>query len=154
MTIGLQDTGSDARTFTIRLLEGRTTTNSPLTSYAASGVDVGAILDSLYGARAWPSQCGVHVYTTAGSGTMTATVKLWAGITVPAFYSAAGTGSASAAGVLNGGSAFDEHAADVINRLDILELPGLARKFYAEITAIGGTGTAVNVDLIFPAVQS
>ncbi len=43
-------------------------------------------------------------------------------------------------------------AHDDIGRLDIISLPRLCRKWYAEIVAITGTGTAVNVDLIFSAV--
>lgn len=154
MATGLQ-AQVHSRNFVVRILEARTSTNSPPSSYAAAGIDVGAILDGLYGASGWPSSVDVAVYTTAGSGTVTATVKLWCGH--PSFgtagqYIAAGTGGASAAGVLNGGSAFDEHAADVIGRADMVISPGAYRKWYAEVTAIGGTATAVTVDLIFPGV--
>lgn len=153
MATGLQTTGA-SRTHVIRILEGRTTTNGAPSSYANDGVDVGAILDSLYGTKAWPSSCDVAVYTTAGSGTVSATIKLWCGhpsLGSAGVYLAAGTGSSSVAGVLNGGLAFDEHAADVIGRVDTITNPGSFKKWYAEVTAISGTSTAVNVDLIYPA---
>lgn len=144
-------------TFVIRLLDAATATNSPPATYAGAGIDIGAILDERYGTHAWPTSCGLCVSTSAGSATMTATVKLWAGIlgigaSQAGVYVAASPGGATGAGVLNGGAAFDEHASDIIHRLDIISLPRLARKMYAEITAIGGTSTAVCVDLIFPAV--
>jgi hypothetical protein len=156
MTLGLQGQ-VDPRHFVIRILEDATATNGVPSSYAAAGVDVGAILDTQYGAKAWPTSCVVFVHTSAGSGTMTATIKLWGGVlgvgaAGAGKYGAAGTGSSSTSGLLNGGAAFDEHAADNINRLDVIDLPGVCRKWYAEVTAIGGTATAVTVDLIFPAV--
>jgi hypothetical protein len=156
MATGLQST-PDPRIFVIRLLEAATATNGVPSSYAAAGVDVGAILDERYGKGAWPSSCGVAVHTSAGSGTMTATIKLWGGVlgigaAAAGVYLSAGTGAAATSGLLNGGAAFDEHASDNINRLDVIDLPGICRKWYAEVTAIGGTGTAVTVDLIFPAV--
>lgn len=154
MATGMQSQ-TDPRSAVIRILEGATATNSPPSSYAAAGVDVGTILDGLYGPKGWPTSCDVAIYTTAGSGTMTATVKLWCGhpnLGASGVYLAAGTGSASTAGVMNGGIACDEHAADNINRVDMVMNPGAYRKWYAEITAIGGTATAVNVDLIFAGV--
>lgn len=156
MATGLQ-TQADSRTIIVRILESATVVNSPPASYAAAGVDVGAVLDSVYGAKAWPASCAVAVTTSAGSGVMSATVKLWAGIlgigaAGAGLYCAAGIGAGASSGLLNGGAAFDEHAADNIGRIDVIDLPGIARKWYAEITAIGGTATAVTVDLIFPAV--
>jgi hypothetical protein len=158
MAVGLQGQ-ADSRINIIRILEAATATNSPPTSYAAAGVDVGALLDTLYGAKAWPSSCVVAVHTTAGSATMTATIKLWGGIlgigsAGAGKYLAASTGSSSTSGLLNGGAAFDEHATDVIDRIDVIDFPGVCRKWYAEVTAIGGTNTAVTVDFIFAAVPS
>jgi hypothetical protein len=158
MATGLQGQ-ADSRINIIRILEAATATNSPPTSYTDSGVDVGAILDTLYGAKAWPSSCVVAVHTTAGSATMTATIKLWGGIlgigsAGAGKYLAGGTGSSATAGLLNGGAAYDEHTTDNINRLDVIDFPGVCRKWYAEVTAIGGTSTAVTVDLVFAAVPS
>lgn len=157
MAVGLQ--GSFGATFVIRLLEAATATNSPPTAYADAGVDIGAIFDNLYGTKGWPSSVGLLVHTSAGSGTITATVKLWAGVlgvgtSGAGKYVAASPGTSTLAGVLNGGAAFDEHATDTIHRLDIIALPRLCQKMYAEITAIGGTSTAVSCDLICPAVVS
>lgn len=155
MATGLQ--GNFGATFVIRLLEAATATNSPPATYAGAGIDIGAIFDNMYGTKGWPSSVGLLVHTSAGSGTITATVKLWAGVlgvgaSGAGVYVSASPGSATLAGVLNGGAAFDEHATDIIHRLDIIQLPRLCQKMYAEITAIGGTATAVSVDLICPAV--
>lgn len=144
-------------TAVIRLLDGATATNSPPATYAGAGIDIGAILDNLYGTKGWPSSCGLCLSTNAGSGTITGTVKLWAGIlgigaSSAGVYVAASPGTSTLAGVLNGGAAFDEHATDIIHRLDIIQLPRLAQKMYGEVTAIGGTGTALCLDLIFSAV--
>lgn len=155
MATGLIPT-DDPTQYVVRILDAETATTA-VPVYATDGVDVGAILDGLYGAKAWPTMCGVAVRTTAGSGTMTATIKLWAGYrisTSAGVYLAASPGAAATAGVLNGGAANDEHATDNINRMDVLSYPRLARKYAAQVTAIGGTATAVTVDLIFPAVVS
>lgn len=140
----------------IRILDAATATTA-VPVYATDGVDVGAILDDRYGKAAWPTMCGVAVRTTAGSATMTATIKLWAGYRYSVSagqYLAASPGSSTTAGLLNGGAALDEHATDDIGRMDIISYPRLARKWAAQVTAIGGTATAVTVDLIFPAVVS
>lgn len=147
----------DAGQYIVRVLDAATATNSPPSSYAAAGVDISAILDNIYGKKGWPSHCGVVVRTTAGSGTLTATLKLWIGYrysTSAGEYVAASPGTSTLAGVLNGGAAFDEHATDIIHRADVVQYPRLGRKHYVEVTAIGGTGTAVTVDYIFPAVIS
>lgn len=156
MATGLQSQ-VDPAIVVVRILEGATAVNSPPSTYAAAGVDVGAILDGVFGAKTWPASCGVAVTTSAGSGVMSATVKMWGGVlgigaAAAGKYLAAGTGAGAGAGLLNGGAAYDEHAADDIGRLDVIALPRICRKWYAEITAITGTATAVNVDLIFPAV--
>lgn len=157
MAVGLQ-TQSDSSTLVIRLIDGQTTTNSPPATYAGAGVDVGAILDAHYGNKSRPKYCHVVGHTSAGSGTMTATNKLWSGYLGLAAsgagkYVAASPGTAALAGVLNGGAAFDEHATDDISRADILSFLGVVpRKMYNEVTAIGGTGTAFVLDLVFPAV--
>lgn len=155
MATGLIAT-DDPSIHVIRILDAATATTS-VPVYASDGVDVGAILDSVYGTKGWPSMCGVAVRTTAGSATMTATLKLWVGYLFSAssgIYLAASPGSAALAGVLNGGSAFDEHATDNINRMDYISFPRLGRKYAVQVTAIGGTSTAVTVDLIFSAALS
>jgi hypothetical protein len=146
-------------TFVIRLLDAATATNSPPATYAGAGIDIGTILDQRYGAMGWPSSCGLLVTTSAGSATIAATVKLWAGVlgvgaSGAGVYVSASPGTSTLSGVLNGGASFDEHATDIIHRLDIIQLPRLAQKMYAEVTAISGTNTAVCCDLVFGAVVS
>lgn len=157
MAVGLQ-TQRDRRIHIIRILEAQTTVNGPPASYAGAGVDVGAILDDLEGVDAFPEMAGIVVYQppASGTGVITATVKLWAGIlgigpSTDGYgkYVAAGTGVGTSAGILNGGNPFDEHEADLIGRLDLISVPALARKLYPQILAIGGSGTAINVDVIY-----
>ena len=142
----------------IRILEAATATNSPPATYAGAGVDIGAIFDSLYGGAGRPSEGHLVTHTSAGSGTMTATMKAWAGYlglgtSGAGKYVAAGPGAAATAGVRNGGAAFDEHASDVIARTETVYFDKVTpRKWYEEVTAIGGTSTAITVDLLVPLV--
>jgi hypothetical protein len=155
MAVGLQSQ-ADTTIHIVRILESATATTA-VPVYASDGVDVGAILDSLYGGKPFPETAGLAIHTSAGSGTMTATIKLWAGVlgigpSGAGKYLAASTGPGATAGWANGGVALDEHAADDIGRLDYILYPRLARKWAPQVVAIGGTGTAVSVDLIFAAV--
>lgn len=148
---------NDASQVVIRLLDAATATTA-VPVYADDGVDVGEIIDEVYGTAGRPEYGHLHIYTTAGSDTMTATTKLWAGYLTSGStgrYSAASPGAAAAAGVLNGGAASDEHATDNINRTEVVFFGRVfPRKLAVQVTAIGGTATAVTVDLILPAVNS
>lgn len=89
-----------------------------------------------------------HIQSTAGSGTMTATVKLWG------FFRTSGTlghwaplgthATAASKGLVNEANAMGETGTDAIRHAEVVEnLEGIER-MYAEITAIGGTSTAIS----------
>jgi hypothetical protein len=82
-------------------------------------------------------QVTILVHSTAGSGTMTVTVAIWA------YYPEAGRWYRL--GLLNSGNAIEETSANAINYAEaVVGLRG-ATGLYAEITAIAGTSTAVTV---------
>lgn len=158
MAVGLQGTFNGKHI--IRLVEAATATNSPPATYAGSGVDIDAIMDALYGQYGRPKSAQLVTHTSAGSATITATLKAWMGwlgigTAGAGKYVAGSPGSATLAGVHNGGAAFDEHATDIIHRTETIYFDGVTpTKWYPEVTAIGGTSTAVTQDLILPGVVS
>ena len=83
--------------------------------------------------------------STAGSGTMTCTLKLW-GYTPADGWSPLGThATAATKGILNAGSAIDETAADEIDHAEVILGLQQFTRLAAQVTAIGGTSTAVTV---------
>ncbi len=122
----------------IQLLSAVTATNSPPTA-ATDGVDVkasGILRDEAY----------VLVKSTDGSGTMTVTVKLWGWYDTVSAWAPLGIGSTK--GVLNDGTAIAEETADNIVHVESLSGLTQLQRVYAEITAIGGTSTAIDVFLV------
>lgn len=126
----------------IQLLDDATATNSAPTA-ATDGVAL---------PPAWGDAI-VLVRSTAGSGTMTATVKLWAywegsadGSTDAIGWYPLGTDATAAdKGILNEGNALEETSADGIAHTERVVGLNAFRRLYAEVTAIGGTATAVSV---------
>jgi len=120
------------------ILEGATATNSA-PSAATDGINhkkEGMLRD----------KATVFVESTAGSGTMTVTIKLWGYNSVRALWAPLGTDPDK--GVINGGSAIAEEEADTLQHMEILEGLSNIDRIYAEVTTIGGTSTAVNVGLM------
>jgi hypothetical protein len=131
---------------TIELLASATATNSAPAS-ATAGIDMNS---ALTGSR-MPPAAGILIKSTAGSGTMTVTLKLWAYNTAAAVWAPCGTGSdGTAKGILNEGSAITEISADLIRHFEVVNLPAVFDRLYLEITAIGGTSTAITAYLIVP----
>mgnify|MGYP001233795037 CR=1 FL=1 len=92
-----------------------------------------------------------QVISTAGSGTMTATVRLWgyneisaaAGWT-PLPLGVIGTGTELTRGMLNNGVAIGETTAgDTIRYSETVTGLSMYSRIYAQVTAIAGTGTSV-----------
>lgn len=79
----------------------------------------------------------VIVYTTAGSGTMTAQVTIWGYLEA--------TRGWSKVKALNAGAAIAETSADVINYAETVVGLRQFSRLYAELVAVAGTSTAVNV---------
>lgn len=122
----------------VQLLSAVTAVNSPPTA-VTDGVDVkdaGILRDTAY----------ALVKSTAGSGTMTVTIKMWGWYDTVAAWAPLGIGATK--GVLNDGTAIVEETAD--NLVHVESLSGLKQlqRVYAEVTAIGGTATAVDVFLV------
>jgi hypothetical protein len=123
----------------VEVLASATATNSP-PSGASAGIAVNDL--SLYGAP--PSKAVLAIASTAGSGTMTATFRLWGYLPVGGgLWVPLGPGADATKGVVNLEAALGETSADAIRHSEVLENIGLFQRLYLEITAIGGTSTAV-----------
>lgn len=127
----------------VEILASATATNSPPTNNA--GIAVNDL--SLYGMA--PEEGVLAIASTAGSGTMTATFRLWGklpvggGIWVPL-----GPGADATKGTLNTGSAIGETGTDTLRHSEVVEHLGMFDRLYVEITAIGGTSTAVTAWMV------
>jgi hypothetical protein len=94
-------------------------------------------------------QAAIVVNSTAGSGTMTVTLKLWVYSNAVAEWLPYGTDATAAdKGKLNEGNAIAEVNADSIVHAELVN--GLVNfdRVYLEITAIGGTSTAIDAYLV------
>lgn len=121
----------------ITLLSAATATNS-----APSGATAGVALPHL------TDRALLFLRSTAGSGTMTVTCKLWGYNTLQATWFPLGVhATAATKGIINGGNAIAETGTDVIGHCE--EVTSLRRidRVYLEITAIGGTATAITAVL-------
>lgn len=116
----------------LNLLTGATALNgapSPITS-ATAGV-----------ARPFAMDQGVVlVHSTAGSGTLTAQVRIWGYQT--------NLGRWYDLGIINDGADVVEVGADTLSHAEGIAGLRAFDRFYAEVVAIGGTSTAINVNLV------
>lgn len=102
----------------------------------AAGIEANAVKQLL---GFIPKKLRVAVKSTAGSGTMTVTLKLWMRLGAVGWV---------VAEALNGGSAIAETGADSIGYSDEFDTLEGADRFYLEIVAIAGTSTAVTGYLV------
>ena len=144
MAIGDVTTYGGKETKAIELLASATATNSP-PSGASAGLATKALL-RLFGGM--PSVCTLLLYSTAGSGTMTVTCRLWGYSEAGTVWTPMGFGADSTKGVINAVSAIGETVTDGIRHSETVSLPGHFSRLYLEITAIGGTATAVTAQLV------
>ena len=134
----------------IQLLTAATATNSP-----PSGATAGFPLKDKTPGKApnfrwnhYPSGV-VLVKSTAGSGTMTVTLRLWCYSPATAAWHPWGQAALVAnRGVLNQGNAITEDGADNLTHAEPVTGLGSVTRIYLEITAIGGTSTAVSAYLL------
>lgn len=148
MAIGDITTSGARSQFTIELLASATATNS-----VPSGASAGLAMETLYTqAGGIPSTLTLIVRSTAGSGTMTATVRLWGYQASSGVWFPLGTGTGSDKGKINVAAALDETSADLIRHAEPIYTPEHFTRLYLEITAIGGTSTAITGELIARAV--
>lgn len=118
----------------IEILASRTTANgSPSGAVGVLANDVRALLGVL------PKKVRVAVISTAGSGTMTVTLRLWIELGALGWVVAA---------TLNAGSAIAETGTDLIDYSEIIDIVDTADRFYLEVMAIAGTATAVKGELV------
>lgn len=92
----------------------------------------------------------LFVHNTAGSATMTVTLRLWGYKTSTAKWYPLGTGTAALKGVLNAGAAIAEDAtlgADTLLHCEVVTSLHKINRVYLEVAAIGGTSTAVTAVL-------
>lgn len=126
----------------IELLASATAANNP-PSGATAGLDMNLVFQALAGKR--PDRVSLVVKSTAGSGTMTCTLKLWGYSPGAAAWIPLGThATAASKGLLNQGNAIPEGpSADSITHAEpVYQIFDFAR-IYLEITVIGGTSTAI-----------
>jgi hypothetical protein len=98
----------------------------------------------------WPSVVTLKLYSTAGSGTMTCTARLW-GYSPDASggnWAPIGIGTGALKGTIDAGVSIDETGADKLLHFETFDLPAHFQRLYLEITAIGGTSTSVTAELI------
>jgi hypothetical protein len=121
----------------VSLLSAATATNS-----APSGATAGVALPYT------TDYATVLLYSTAGSGTMTVTCKLWGYNTQLAKWFPLGThATAASKGLLNEANAIAETSADGIAHAEQVQGLRAFQRVYLEVTAIGGTNTAVSAVL-------
>lgn len=129
----------------IEALASATATNSPPAG-ASAGLAVDAIKSALKGYV--PGTMSLLIYSTAGSGTMTVTCRLWGYVPGAAVWVPLGPGGDATKGVINEGQAIGETGTDTIRHMEPVDLPGHVARLYVEVTAIGGTATAVTGKLV------
>lgn len=134
-------------TKTIQVLDAATAVNG-VPSGATAGI---AVQDLIAGSS--PTHGLIQVASTAGSVTMTVTLKLWGYLAASGVWAPIGTNATDAnRGLLNGGAAIGELAApgDTLRHSEVITAPWAVDRLYLEITAIGGTGTAVSAWIVAP----
>lgn len=129
----------------IKLLAAATATNSAPT-LATDGFSLRTNTD---GSVTRSNEALLILKDTAGSATMTVTIKLWIYSGVIGAWAPFGTNTTDASrGLINEATAIGEVEADELQHSELVQGLIHADRVYAEITAIGGTATAVDLWLI------
>jgi NAD-specific glutamate dehydrogenase len=79
---------------------------------------------------------------------MTATIRMW-GYTTQGAWVPIGAGADGTKGVINLQAAIGESGTDVIRHAELMRHLFHFQRLYAEVAAIGGTSTAVTVEIEF-----
>lgn len=138
----------------IKLLTAATATNSPPTA-ATDGVSRKHRTDPSPNGIGEADLCTILVASTAGSGVMTVTLRLWGYSDLTSSWHPIGANSTGAnRGIINQGAAIPEIASDKIAHAELVQGLAAFSRFYAEVTAIGGTSTAVSVWLVDTGVRA
>lgn len=133
------------RLYSLSLLVAATATNS-----APSGASAGVALTAFdVKGLGWSPRVGsLRIWSSAGSGTMTATIRLWGYDSLIADWLPLGPGADATKGTINDGNALGETGANIIRHTEPVDLPCHFERLYVEVTAIGGTATAINAALV------
>ncbi len=135
----------------IQLLSAATATNGvPTAATATAGFPLaGLAFTGLSHNVSGDNQSAIVLKSTAGSGTMTCTLKLWVYSNAVAEWMPYGTDSTDAnKGLLNEGNAIGEVNSNSLIHAELVNGLHHFDYVYLEITAIGGTATAVDAYLI------
>ena len=128
----------------IELLAATTATNSP-----PSGGSAGLSVNELRQYGQLPDRAVLALASTAGSGTMTVTCRLWGHLpTASGIWVPLGPGADATKGQINSVAAIGETGADTIRHSEVIENLALFDRLYLEVTAIGGTSTSVTAWLV------
>lgn len=136
---------------TICLLAAATATNSPpaaatagVPSYGCTSADMMHVNPKgafFLGKGPDVGRVAAQVVSTAGSGTMTAKVTIWG------YLEGTGINQWVKVKALNGGSDIAETSTDKIAYHEVVDGLGVYDRLYAEVVAIAGTSTAIEVYL-------
>ncbi len=154
MATGLQ--GSNSNQFdVIRLLEAELAACAPVEPAVLAAVPTNAQFYDLTAHRTQrgklPDGTAIRVRSTAGSGVMTcAYVRIWLADKASATMFPYGVGADADKGKLNNGGALGEDGANIIRHDELVPYLGHADGIMAELGALGGTATAITVELIIP----
>lgn len=85
--------------------------------------------------------------SSAGSGTMSTTIRLWGWNSSANDWLPMGVGTDSTKGQIDASTSLDETQADRIQHTEVIAGLSNLEAIYGEITAISGTGTAINLAL-------
>jgi hypothetical protein len=88
------------------------------------------------------------VKSTAGSDAMSVTIRLWGYSEYGAAWFPLGAGADASKGVINLESAMGETGTDSIRHSEIVSGLSVFDRLYAQVTAIGGTATAISAYLV------
>lgn len=83
--------------------------------------------------------------STAGSGVMTVTIRMWGWSDVAAVWFPLGVGSEGSKGTIDAGTSIEEEGANTLQHGELLTGVQHIERLYAQITAIGGAATAVSM---------
>jgi len=132
----------------IELLASATAANGAPSS-SNVGLEVAALGNLFKGYM--PSQVTLALYSTAGSGAMDCTCRLWAYVPLPwtsGRWIPLGVGADALKGQINMQSVIGETSADAITHCETVNNPGHFLRLYLEIVAINGSATAITAHLI------
>ena len=140
------DITEDKSLIYLEVFSGRTATSTAPT-VVTEGVDLLPVARHLGG---MPQEASLVVLSTAGSATMTVTCRSWGWLDSPlSAWFPLGPGTAAAKGTINEGAALDETGTDLIRHSEPVYFAGHFKRYELQVTAIGGTATAVSAYLVF-----